>query len=150
MISILVTSETRVAGKDYSQTNKIFKTPSLKIYAIFHLGIIGSIYLRDQASTFISILPKIAFLLEIKVKASKPGVACKLFKRRTNHPNLFQSVDMINAIISDPYILGKIAANHAISDIISVNSKMISALMISACDNKQTNLATGMHNRAWV
>ena len=89
MTSILVTSETRVAGKDYSQTNKIFKTPSLKIYAIFHLGIIGSIYLRDQASTFISILPKIAFLLEIKVKASKPGVACKLFKRRTNHPNLF-------------------------------------------------------------
>ena len=48
----------------------------------------------------------------------------------TNHPNLFQSVDMINAIISDPYVLGKIAANHAISDIISVNSKIISAMMI--------------------
>ncbi len=47
-----------------------------------------------------------------------------------NYPNLFQSVDMINAIISDPYVLGKIAANHAISDIISVNSKIISTMMI--------------------
>ncbi len=46
------------------------------------------------------------------------------------YPNLFQSVDMINAIISDPYVLGKIAANHAISDIISVNSKIISTMMI--------------------
>ena len=47
-----------------------------------------------------------------------------------NYPSLFQSVDMINAIISDPYVLGKIAANHAISDIISVNSKIISTMMI--------------------
>ena len=46
------------------------------------------------------------------------------------YPNLFQSVDMINAIISDPFILGKIAANHAISDIVSVNSNIISAMMI--------------------
>ena len=37
---------------------------------------------------------------------------------------------MISAIVSDPYLLGKIAANHAISDIIAVNSKLISALMI--------------------
>ena len=36
---------------------------------------------------------------------------------------------MISAIVSDPYLLGKIAANHAISDIIAVNSKLISALM---------------------
>ena len=47
-----------------------------------------------------------------------------------NYPSFFQSVDMINAIISDPYVLGKIAANHAISDIISVNSKIISTMMI--------------------
>ncbi len=47
-----------------------------------------------------------------------------------NYPNLYQSVDMISSIISDPYLLGKIAANHAISDIIAVNSKLISALMI--------------------
>ncbi len=47
-----------------------------------------------------------------------------------NYPKLYQSVDMISAIVSDPYLLGKIAANHAISDIIAVNSKLISALMI--------------------
>ncbi len=47
-----------------------------------------------------------------------------------NYPKLYQSVDMISSIISDPYLLGKIAANHAISDIIAVNSKLISALMI--------------------
>ena len=47
-----------------------------------------------------------------------------------NYPKLYQSVDMISSIVSDPYLLGKIAANHAISDIIAVNSKLISALMI--------------------
>ena len=47
-----------------------------------------------------------------------------------DYPNLYQSVDMINSIVSDPYLLGKIAANHAISDVIAVNSKLISALMI--------------------
>ena len=39
-----------------------------------------------------------------------------------NYPKLYQSVDMISSIVSDPYLLGKIAANHAISDIIAVNS----------------------------
>ena len=47
-----------------------------------------------------------------------------------NYPKLYQSVDMISSIVSDPYLLGKIAANHAISDIIAVNSKLISAQMI--------------------
>ncbi len=47
-----------------------------------------------------------------------------------NYSKLYQSVDMINSIVSDPYLLGKIAANHAISDIIAVKSKVISALMI--------------------
>ena len=47
-----------------------------------------------------------------------------------NYPNLFQTIDMINAIISDPYLLGKIAANHSLSDIIAVKSNPISALMI--------------------
>ncbi len=47
-----------------------------------------------------------------------------------NYPKLYQSIDMISSIISDPYLLGKIAANHAINDIIAVNSKLISALMI--------------------
>ncbi|MFL2818701.1 MAG: selenide, water dikinase SelD [Candidatus Puniceispirillales bacterium] len=50
--------------------------------------------------------------------------------RISNYPSLYQSIDMISAIVSDPFILGKIAANHAISDIISVNSKIISAMMI--------------------
>ena len=47
-----------------------------------------------------------------------------------NYPKLYQSVDMISSIVSDPYLLGKIAANHAICDIIAVDSKLISALMI--------------------
>ncbi|MAK06278.1 MAG: selenide, water dikinase SelD [Rhodospirillaceae bacterium] len=47
-----------------------------------------------------------------------------------NYPKLYQSVDMISSIVSDPYIFGKIAANHAISDIVAVNSSLISALMI--------------------
>ena len=34
------------------------------------------------------------------------------------------------AIISDPYLLGKIAANHSLSDIIAAKSRAISAQMI--------------------
>ena len=47
-----------------------------------------------------------------------------------NYPDLFQTVDMINSIITDPFILGKIAANHSISDLVSVNSQITSAMMI--------------------
>ena len=46
------------------------------------------------------------------------------------HPSLFQTIDMINAIISDPFLLGKISANHSLSDIFAVKSKAISAQMI--------------------
>ena len=47
-----------------------------------------------------------------------------------SYPNLFQTIDMINAIITDPFLLGKIAANHSLSDIYAVRSKPISAQMI--------------------
>ena len=46
------------------------------------------------------------------------------------YPTLYQTVDMINAIITDPFLLGKIAANHSISDMITVNSKITSAMMV--------------------
>jgi len=46
------------------------------------------------------------------------------------HPELYQTVDMISSIITDPFLLGKIAANHSISDMVSVNSKITSAMMI--------------------
>ena len=45
-------------------------------------------------------------------------------------PELYQTVDMISSIITDPFLLGKIAANHSISDMVSVNSKITSAMMI--------------------
>lgn len=45
-------------------------------------------------------------------------------------PSLYQTVDMISSIITDPFILGKIAANHSLSDMISINSKVSSAMMI--------------------
>tara|TARA_B100001093_G_scaffold512704_1_gene583081 strand:+ start:43 stop:2247 length:2205 start_codon:yes stop_codon:yes gene_type:complete len=47
-----------------------------------------------------------------------------------DYPDLFQTVDMINSIITDPFLLGKIAANHSISDLVSVNSQITSAMMI--------------------
>lgn len=46
------------------------------------------------------------------------------------YPELYQTVDMISSIITDPFLLGKIAANHSISDMVSVNSKITSAMMI--------------------
>ncbi len=45
-------------------------------------------------------------------------------------PKLFHTVDMISSIITDPYKLGMISANHALSDIYSSGSYPISAQMI--------------------
>ena len=56
------------------------------------------------------------------------------------HPTLYQTVDMINAIITDPFLLGKIAANHSISDMISVNSKITSAMMVLQLPFAKTEL----------
>ena len=56
------------------------------------------------------------------------------------YPSLFQTVDMINAIISDPFLLGKIAANHSLSDIFAVKSKAISAQMILQLPLSESNI----------
>ncbi len=44
--------------------------------------------------------------------------------------NFYQSIDMINSIITDPYKLGIISVNHSLSDIYASGSKPISAQMI--------------------
>lgn len=43
---------------------------------------------------------------------------------------LVQSVDHINAIVDDPYLLGRIAALHAISDVITLDATVHSAQVI--------------------
>ncbi len=43
---------------------------------------------------------------------------------------LVQSVDHINAIVDDPYVLGKIAALHAINDVITLDATVHSAQVI--------------------
>ena len=45
---------------------------------------------------------------------------------------LVQSVDQINAIVDDPWLLGRIAALHAISDVVTVNATIHSAQVILA------------------
>ncbi len=40
------------------------------------------------------------------------------------------SIDMITSIVTDPFVLGKISANHALSDIYASFAKPLSALMI--------------------
>lgn len=44
--------------------------------------------------------------------------------------NLVQSVDMFRALISDPYLQGKIAVEHALSDLFAMNAQAHSALAI--------------------
>ncbi len=44
--------------------------------------------------------------------------------------NLYHTIDMINSIITDPYKLGMISANHSLSDIYASGSKPVSAQMI--------------------
>lgn len=43
---------------------------------------------------------------------------------------LVQSVDHVNAIVDDPYLLGRIAAVHALSDVVTVNANVHSAQVI--------------------
>ncbi len=43
---------------------------------------------------------------------------------------LIQSVDVFRALIDDPFVLGEIAANHALSDLFAMNAKAHSALAI--------------------
>ena len=43
---------------------------------------------------------------------------------------LVQSVDQINAIVDDPWLLGRIAALHAISDVVTLNANVQSAQVI--------------------
>ena len=44
--------------------------------------------------------------------------------------NLYQSIDAISSIVQDPYILGKIAAKHALNDIYASCCKPIAAQML--------------------
>ena len=43
---------------------------------------------------------------------------------------LVQSVDQINAIVDDPWLLGRIAALHAISDVVTLNARLHSAQVL--------------------
>ena len=44
---------------------------------------------------------------------------------------LVQSIDHINAIVDDPYLLGRIAALHALSDVVTVDARVHSAQIIA-------------------
>ncbi len=43
-----------------------------------------------------------------------------------------QTVDMFRAIVSDPYLFGRIAANHALSDLWAMGARPLAALAIAA------------------
>ena len=45
----------------------------------------------------------------------------------TPEPMLLQSVDSLRALVSDPYLMGQIAANHALSDLYACGSTPVSA-----------------------
>ena len=59
-----------------------------------------------------------------------------------DYNELFHSVDMINSIITDPFILGKISANHALSDIYASGTFPISAQMILQLPSSAENIQT--------
>lgn len=44
---------------------------------------------------------------------------------------LVQSIDLVNAIVDDPYLLGRIAALHALSDVVTVDAMVHSAQVIA-------------------
>ncbi len=50
------------------------------------------------------------------------------------------SIDMITSIITDPFLLGKISANHALSDIYASLAKPLSALMILQLPKSSQNI----------
>lgn len=54
---------------------------------------------------------------------------------------LVQSVDHINAIVDDPYLLGRIAALHAISDVVTQNAELHSAQVIVTVPEARPDIA---------
>lgn len=53
----------------------------------------------------------------------KPSSMCE-------EPLLVQTIDYIKTLICDPFIMGKIAAMHALSDIFAMNASPVSALAL--------------------
>jgi len=53
---------------------------------------------------------------------------------------IVQSVDMISEIVSDPFRLGKIAANHALSDLYAANAQPAHALAIMSLAESRIDL----------
>ena len=58
---------------------------------------------------------------------TKPSEDASQITKGSSYVN---SIDMITSIVSDPFLLGKISANHALSDIYASFAKPLSALMI--------------------
>ncbi len=50
------------------------------------------------------------------------------------------SIDMITSIVTDPFLLGKISANHALSDIYASFAKPLSSLMILQLPKSSNNI----------
>lgn len=69
-----------------------------------------------------------------------------------NGGTLVQSVDHINAIVDDPYLLGRIAALHALSDVVTVDATAHSAQVVvtvpagssAVVERDLTQLMTGL------
>ncbi len=67
------------------------------------------------------------------LKSSLPKNITKLSEdasQITKGSSYVNSIDMITSIVTDPFLLGKISANHALSDIYASFAKPLSALMI--------------------
>ena len=67
------------------------------------------------------------------LKSSLPENITKLSEdasQITKGSSYVNSIDMITSIVTDPFLLGKISANHALSDIYASFAKPLSALMI--------------------
>ena len=73
---------------------------------------------------------------KVDISSLKKGLPKKITEKSEDaniidrENKLVQSIDMINSIVTDPYLLGKISANHALSDIYASLSKPLTASMI--------------------
>ena len=76
-------------------------------------------YLRDQG-----------IILEDRIKTNADSATIHLSPNNQPFNQIVQSVDAISALVDDPFLLGRIAALHAMSDLFASHAKPHSALAI--------------------
>ncbi len=120
----------------YKYNIHIISKIAFKIKKLIDINFMKKFKIYDNNQLNISVMDCKGCAAKVDINALKKSLPKNIINRSedasliSSTKKYVKSVDMINAIITDPYLLGKVSANHALSDIYSSKSKPLSASMI--------------------